>query len=156
MGEAIRIKRRGEAGAILNSKSEYNRCYIPQLQLEDIREEQKREEEQSKEEEELQNILEENFAGLEQARESTREQLDRDKRRKLGKLGSLRKQEKRQKEDDNIRERRKKLKYEVLGANSGEETLTIALWCRSLSTPPPNGRTRSYNYWSRRAYSIVL
>ena len=92
VGEAIRIKRREEAGAILNSKSEYNRFYIPRLQLEDIREEQKREEEQSKEEEELQNILEENFAGLEQARESTREQLDRDKRRKLRKLGSLRKQ----------------------------------------------------------------
>ena len=92
VGEAIRIKRRGEAGAILNSKSEYNRCYIPRLQLEDIREEQKREEEQSKEEEELQNILEENFAGLEPAREATREQLDRDKRSKLRKLGSLRKQ----------------------------------------------------------------
>ena len=71
-----------------------------------------REEEQRKEEEELQNILEENFAGWEQTMVATREQMDRDKRRKLGKVGSMRKQKKRQKEDDHKRGR-KKLKYEV-------------------------------------------
>ena len=31
--EAVRIRRRG--GSVLNSKSEYNRCYIPRLRLED-------------------------------------------------------------------------------------------------------------------------
>ena len=30
-GEAIRIQRRGGGGAVLNSKSEFNRCYLPRL-----------------------------------------------------------------------------------------------------------------------------
>ena len=33
--EAVRIRRRGGEGAILNSKAEFNRCYIPRLQLEE-------------------------------------------------------------------------------------------------------------------------
>ena len=35
IAEAVRIRRRGGEGAILNSKSEYNRCHIPRLQLEE-------------------------------------------------------------------------------------------------------------------------
>ena len=31
--EAIRIRRRGGMGAVLNSKSEFNRCYIPRLRV---------------------------------------------------------------------------------------------------------------------------
>ena len=31
--EAVRIRRRGGEGAVLNSRSEYSRCYIPRLQL---------------------------------------------------------------------------------------------------------------------------
>ena len=31
--EAVRIMKRGGAGAVLNSKSEFNRCLIPRLQL---------------------------------------------------------------------------------------------------------------------------
>ena len=33
--EAVRIRRRGGEGAILNSKAEYSRSYIPRLHLED-------------------------------------------------------------------------------------------------------------------------
>ena len=33
--EAIRIGRRGGAGRILNSKSEFNRCHIPHLVVEE-------------------------------------------------------------------------------------------------------------------------
>ena len=40
IGEAVRIHRRGGAGLILNSKSEYNRCKIPRLVLEELDEEQ--------------------------------------------------------------------------------------------------------------------
>ena len=40
IGEAVRIRRRGGAGLILNSKSEYNRCKIPRLVLEELDEEQ--------------------------------------------------------------------------------------------------------------------
>ena len=31
--EAVRIRRRGGEGAVLNSKAEFNRCYLPRLKL---------------------------------------------------------------------------------------------------------------------------
>ena len=40
LGEAVRIRRRGGQGSILNSKSEYDRCRIPRLVLEEKEEEQ--------------------------------------------------------------------------------------------------------------------
>ena len=40
IGEAVRIGRRGGAGMVLNSKSEFNRCRIPRLIIEEIDEEQ--------------------------------------------------------------------------------------------------------------------
>ena len=46
IGEAVRIRRRGGAGAILNSKSEYSRCKIPRLVLEDVDEEEEQRQEQ--------------------------------------------------------------------------------------------------------------
>ena len=50
--EAVRIKRRGGEGAVLNSKAEFNRCYIPRLRLvdeEETKEMEKLEEESLKE-----------------------------------------------------------------------------------------------------------
>ena len=47
--EAVRIMRRGGAGAVLNSKAEFNRCYIPRLQL--VEEDVIKEMEQAEEEE---------------------------------------------------------------------------------------------------------
>ena len=35
MSKAVRIRRRGGEGAVLNSKAEFNRCYIPRLRLEE-------------------------------------------------------------------------------------------------------------------------
>lgn len=35
VAEAIRIRRRGGEGAILNSKGEFTRCYIPRLRVEE-------------------------------------------------------------------------------------------------------------------------
>ena len=43
IAEAVRIRRRGGEGSILNSKSEYNRCHIPRLRVEDKEEEEDRE-----------------------------------------------------------------------------------------------------------------
>ena len=34
-GEAVRIMRRGGAGSVLNSRAEFNRCYIPRLRVEE-------------------------------------------------------------------------------------------------------------------------
>ena len=44
VSEAVRIRRRGGEGNILNSKSEYNRSHIPRLQVEDEEKTKKREE----------------------------------------------------------------------------------------------------------------
>ena len=41
MKEAIRIKRRGGAANILNSKGEFNRCHIPRLVMEEESSDQK-------------------------------------------------------------------------------------------------------------------
>ena len=54
VAEAIRIRRRGVEGAILNSKSEFSRCYIPRLKVENDGELDK-EIEQSMRKEELRN-----------------------------------------------------------------------------------------------------
>ena len=35
IGEAVRIRRRGGEGSILNSKAEYSRCRIPRLVIEE-------------------------------------------------------------------------------------------------------------------------
>ena len=42
VAEAIRIRRRGGEGAILNSKGEFSRCHIPRLRLEDGEPEEER------------------------------------------------------------------------------------------------------------------
>ena len=57
--EAVRIRRRGGAGMILNSKSEFNRCFIPRLVVEKEDEEQrlKRIEQEQRDREELHNAL---------------------------------------------------------------------------------------------------
>ena len=44
VAEAVRIRRRGGEGAILNSKAEFNRCHIPRLQMEEEEPEGAREE----------------------------------------------------------------------------------------------------------------
>ena len=48
VGEAVRIEMRGGAGAILNSKSEYNRCHISRLRVEEEEEVKARAKEQKK------------------------------------------------------------------------------------------------------------
>ena len=66
--EAVRIRRRGGEGAILNSKAEFNRCYIPRLQLGELDVEQLEHEEK----EELQSIsreLDENLEDWEQKKQ---------------------------------------------------------------------------------------
>ena len=45
ISEAVRIRRRGGEGRILNSRSEYNRSHIPRLQVEEEELTKKREEE---------------------------------------------------------------------------------------------------------------
>ena len=59
--EAVRIRRRGGSGNILNSKGEFNRCYIPRMTVEQEDEEvkKKRREMEETEKKELRKIMEE-------------------------------------------------------------------------------------------------
>ena len=58
IGEAVRIMRRGGEGVIFNSKSEYDRCKIPRLQVEEQKEEEWTVEEQQDLEQALNEIEE--------------------------------------------------------------------------------------------------
>ena len=104
--------RRGAAGAILNSKSEFNRCQISRLQL--------REEENKEEQEQLDKEQEEQFDqwSEEQIREwersRTAEKAEGGKGRRLTKL-------KRQTKEQGGR--KKRLKHEI-PTNWGEEEQT--------------------------------
>ena len=49
LGEAVRIRRRGGEGAVLNSKGEFNRCRIPRLVVEETEETEKLEEQRVQE-----------------------------------------------------------------------------------------------------------
>ena len=49
LAEAVRIRRRGGEGAVLNSKAEFNRCYIPRLRM--VEEEESKAVEQVEEQE---------------------------------------------------------------------------------------------------------
>ena len=114
IGEAVRIRRRGGAGMILNSKYEYNLCKIPRLVLEELDEDQIR----ADEEEEMRKAIEWSNKcekELEESRTADREQELRKARRKLCRLEekiASRKMEQEQNKED-LGDRRKKLKYEV-------------------------------------------
>ena len=62
LGEAVRIRRRGGQGSILNSKSEFDLCRIPRLVLKENEEEQVKHEEEE-EQRELNNIMEKSQGG---------------------------------------------------------------------------------------------
>ena len=109
LGEAVRIRRRGGEGSILNSRSEYNRCYVPRLRLE------KKEE------------WEERARELERMDESKSRALDGEeevwskakvRKKTLGELHS--KQSKRAPEEEGPRKTGKRRKYELLGEDWGE------------------------------------
>ena len=120
VGEAVRISRRGGAGSILNSKSEYNRCRIPRLVMEEIDEEQIAEQE-ARELEEASEQLEACRRAWEQQRTVAREQELRTARSRLDKIETKMKSKKREQEqpEGGVSKRRKKLKIQRGGARVG-------------------------------------
>ena len=142
IGEAVRIGRRGGAGMVLNSKSEFNRCRIPRLIIEEIDEEQIREEEVR----ELRiamkhlNRCEEEW---EQDKNRKREQELKEARRKLRKIESKVQSRKREQDENKgaeVGKKRKKLKYSVEEEQWGEELATPApntIQPQGATTPPP-------------------
>ena len=123
IGEAVRIRRRGGEGGILNSKAEYSRCRITRLVLDD----QKDEELDRMEEEELIRKREQleadllawssiKFYAREQQMSETRRQLSRiDKRIKACKREQI------EMEEGAKPKRRRKMNHPVLDERWGEE-----------------------------------
>ena len=104
ISEAVRIRRRGGEGRILNSKAEYNRSHIPRLQLEEEDKVKKREEEMKKEEDRRNKLLEVEQQGWEQdrtrERDRERQHLAGELRSKLSLEGGIKKGGKRPKEQE--------------------------------------------------------
>ena len=113
--EAVRIRRRGRAASILNSKSEFNRCQIPRLvvEVEDEKSRLKRLEDERLEEEELRGVLDREHS-------TWREK----KARELHLQDTKRRRQSEGEEDTRpwgARRRPKKLKFATIEENWGEE-----------------------------------
>ena len=99
---------RGGLGSILNSKSEYNRCHIARLRLEEEEEQEKREQEMNKDEEQI-------------GAQSDGEQLKtkrRDKERRKMAVGSriseTGSRKRADQEEEGVARRQKRRKYNLL------------------------------------------
>ena len=118
--EAVRIRRRGGASSILNSRSEFNRCHIPRLVFEEEEEEttKMREQHEKLEMEKLMKAMEQEDLSWEE-RKSTAWSLVVKKRRRERTSGEQGSQEG---GEPGERRKSKKLKYAKLGEDWGEQT----------------------------------
>ena len=119
VGEAVRIMRRGGAGAILNSKSEFDRCRIPRLVLDD--KEDSEEEVRRKEE---QRLIEDKEAVEEQAEIWSTARFNERRKDDLRAWAERTKTtgpRKTKKEVEDGSRRAKKMKYSIFGEDWGEE-----------------------------------
>ena len=103
--EAVRIRRRGGEGAILNSKAEFNHCYIPRLQLE-VQDVAKMEKEEKQDLDKVGDLLEKELENWEQ-QTKFREQKDRKYNKSLGR-SMMSKQTKHQLEENKKEPKRRK------------------------------------------------
>ena len=106
VSEAVRIGRRGGATEVLNSKTEYNRCHIARLMVEDESETKKREETIREEDEQLAKELDKEQQSWEQERTRMK---DKERRKTAMAFGST---------DVRLKSRKSKLGREELpGSN---------------------------------------
>ena len=122
IGEAIRIRRRGGLGSILNSKSEYNRCHIPRLRVEDKDEEEEREQRTSLEQDRLEEELSKEQTEWEKDKTRSRDKERRQKAMKIGNKGATVKGAKRTQKTEGSKAApsSKRRKYALLGEDWGE------------------------------------
>ena len=115
--EAVRIRRRGGANNILNSRAEFNRCYIPRLVVEeedkDSMEQRLVDEEQTQQE--IKKIMEQDDLSWEEKKKREQELL-KTKRRRLpdggAGIGA---------DDELVGRRSKRIKLPLLSENWGED-----------------------------------
>ena len=110
--EAVRIRRRGGEGAILNSKAEFNRCYIPRLRLE---EEQIIEEMEQKEKEHDEMITRELDNNLKQWEQEKREEKGAERRRIAKEQGGAQIRERGKQKKEQGARISKRRKFELVG-----------------------------------------
>ena len=130
VGEAVRIRRRGGEGQILNSKAEYSRCVIPRLVLDTIDEEEF--EKMEKEELEAKRMqLEAELGEWEDIRYFARERRLKEvkmKIRRIDKKIQAKKREERNEDDAAGMKKKRKLEYPVLdegwGSTNGMEVVS--------------------------------
>ena len=125
-GEAVRIMRRGGAGSVLNSRSEFNRCYIPRLKVEEQDKLTEMEEQEKKELESVKETL--------RVEDLTWEKGKRNNRRAEVVRSSLAqgKTAKRSEEQQGAGRRRKRFKYDIVeddwgGSREGKTTKSGAI-----------------------------
>ena len=128
VGEAVRIRRRGGAGSILNSRAEFNRCRIPRLAIEEVDEEQI-EEQENKELREAKEQLEKYERAWGEDRTREREQELQKARRRLARIENTVGSRKREQDSSNSKEEaaKKRLKYDVEDESWGEEQRSSTL-----------------------------
>ena len=104
--EAVRIRRRGGAGNILNSRAEYNRCHIPRLVVEEDDVESREKTENDEDEETLRALenMDKNWEGA-----KTRDRELREKKRLVVEPES----------GGRPRKRMRKMKYSIVGEDWG-------------------------------------
>ena len=109
--EAVRIRRRGGAGMILNSKSEFNRCHIPRLVVEQEDEEHMklRLEQEKRDKEELAKLMDDLDLTWEERKQREQEILSNKKRVRMSESGEGQKPK-----------RLKKMKFKIIGEEWGE------------------------------------
>ena len=148
IAEAVRIRRRGGEGAILNSKAEFSRCHIPRLQLEKEEEREAREKREQQLKEQLETELEE---GLHQWEQDLVQRKAKELRGKCKTTeGSTRARE--PTEGDGARPGKRR-KFQLLDDNWGTEgaegpTLDQTEWAQCLAPPLRSKQTKLRDYFS--------
>ena len=140
VGEAVRIRRRGGAGMILNSKSEFNRCRIPRLIIEEVDEEQTKEQEERELREAIEQ-LDECERAWENQRSKIREQELREARSKVERIEQRVGSKKREQEQNKtgVESRKKKLRYNVEEESWGVDLESSLVNGSSTATSTPPG-----------------
>ena len=122
-GEAVRIQLRGGAGSVLNSRGEFNRCYVPRLRVEEEKVIKELEQLDEQEDQEILEVLRENDNTWENRKTGRRAG---EAREHLGKQLSQGSSSKRAGPSAQGRRRTKKLKYSVLEEDWGQEKTSYA------------------------------
>ena len=120
ISEAVRIRRRGGEGQILNSKGEFNCSQIPRLTLEKEEDEGVRARERAAQQENKSRELDHWLNDWELRKSSSREQERIKLANTLGRLGSTTSAKREQTEGADNKKRSKKLKYSRITENWGE------------------------------------